>query len=166
MASLVEKTASTDTKKSQEAGSISSVPGVTHAIPLSIIAPLQELQNAPAVGLNPEPTPAQVEETEASASPKKAKRKRGENRVTIVVSREETKEEALTPEARKPTPKKRKSNKDYAKEKPAQLTPPVIENEEVTKKKTKETSKKNIQRRETLAKRRLFAPIAEETPQP
>lgn len=82
-------------------------PSVTHAIPLSIIAPLKELQDALVVGPNPEPTPAQAEEVEASASPNKEKRLRGE-KATILVSEEETKEEALTPKARKPTPEKRK----------------------------------------------------------
>ncbi|XP_059066383.1 uncharacterized protein LOC131857700 [Cryptomeria japonica] len=127
-------------EKSQEDEASSSDPKITPVVPISMVSPLQELQDTPTIESNPEPnpeaSPTQTEEGEGSSPPKKSKRKRGLRKVVTDVlegSEEETPkkrdmkkktrpkkkakstsvaEETLAPKARKSTPKKRKSNKD------------------------------------------------------
>ncbi|XP_059076716.1 uncharacterized protein LOC131875981 [Cryptomeria japonica] len=157
MDSPIDKT--TSPKKSQEAGTSSNVPKITLVIPLSMIAPLKELQGAPVVESNPErnpkAAPAQTEEVEASAPPKKTKRKREPKKVIAVVFDESEEEAFALKTTKKLTPKKRKSKKYEEakvsiKEAPVQQAPVEVEKEEVAEKAVEEPKEKA---EETLKKK-------------
>ncbi|XP_059078022.1 uncharacterized protein LOC131876599 [Cryptomeria japonica] len=180
MASLVGKT--TSPEKAQEVGTSSNVLEITPIVPLSMIAPLKELQGAQVVESKPEPNPkadpVQTKEAEASAPLKKTKRKRESKKVTIVVS-EESKEEYPTPKTtKKPTPKKRKSKKDgeakvFAKEAFVQPDLAEVQKEEVAEKaleepkeKAQETPKKELKKRTPPKNKVESSLVTKETPQP
>lgn len=57
MASPIEKVIIPITEKAQEAKVNSSDPKITPFIPISMVAPLQELQDTPDIESNPEPNP-------------------------------------------------------------------------------------------------------------